>query len=456
MTKRAAIYSRISFDPEGKELGVQRQEADCKKLAKHLGINDVVVFRENDRSASTRSKKPRPRYDEMVIAAEAGGFDMILAYSNSRLTRRPLEAERLIQLYEKHGVVIKTVVSGEDDLSTADGRMTARIRASIDAAEAERTSERVERAAEQRALLGEGNGGTRPYGWSADDRTKLNPAEHKVIKLMARKVLAGASLHQVAAYLNERNIPTVKGAAWSPTAVRGILTNPRLVGIRIYKGTPVGVGDWKPALHQDVYDRLRDTLLDKSRRIAMSNQVRNLLTGIALCGECGQKMTAKSQMRKGRPKVDRYLCAACNLYRVKEPIDEYVTGAVIEYLRTAGSEPEVHADPKVLKKVEATRERIRQTQAAYAAADDMTPDDLLAALRPLKDRLQQEEAGIRRRERSPAVVAASGDDAEAKWERLDLGTKRLIIMEVLEIRILRRVRGKHGFDPDSVQLRQMD
>lgn len=453
MTKRAAIYCRISFDPEGKELGVQRQEQDCRKLAKRLGITDVRVFPENDRSASTRSKKPRPVYDAMIKAAEAGQFDVILAYSNSRLTRRPLEAERLIQLYEQHGVVIKTVVSGEDDLSTADGRMTARIRASIDAAEAERTSERVERAAEQRAEAGRSNGGTRPYGWSADDWTQLDPAEHKVIKLMARQVLAGKSLRSVAAYLNARDVPTVKGAEWSPTAIKGILVNPRLVGTRMHKGEEVGVGDWKPALPQATYDRLRDLLTDKARRIAMSNKVRNLLVGIALCGECERPIASKLQMRKDRPSMKRYYCDHCQLYRTQEPIDEYVQGAVIEYLRTAGEEPDEGVDPKLLLRIEKTRERIRAAQARFAEVDDMTPDDLIEALRPLKERLRFEEAQVKRRERSAVVLAAAGPDAEARWEGYELGVKRLIISEVLEIRILRTIRGKRGFTTESVDLR---
>ena len=453
MPKRAAIYARISDDREGTERGVRRQEEDCRSLAARPKLTDITLYVDNDRGASTRSQKPRPAYKKMMEAAEAGQIDVILAYSNSRLTRRPLESEHLIQLYERHGVRIRTVVSGDDDLATADGRMNARIRASVDAAEAERAAERIARAAKQRAQLGEGNGGTRPYGWRADDRTELDPAEHKVIKLMARKVLAGESLHQVADYLNKRNIPTVRGAAWSPTAIKGILTNPRLVGIRMYKGKEVGVGNWKTALPRPTYDELRGLLLDKSRRIAMSNQVRNLLTGIALCGECGETMTAKTQMRAGRPKTDRYLCAPCNLYRTKDPIDELVTGAIIEYLRTAGDDPDEGVDPKLLQQVEKTRAKIKSTQAAFAADDDMTPADLLGALRPLKERLRFEEAQVRRRERPAVVMAATGPDAAEKWERMDLGIQRLIIMELLEVRILRTIRGKHGFDPESVHLR---
>jgi DNA invertase Pin-like site-specific DNA recombinase len=60
--KRAAIYTRISRDKEGTELGVQRQEQDCRALAERDGLQVVRVYTENDIGASTLSKKRRPEY----------------------------------------------------------------------------------------------------------------------------------------------------------------------------------------------------------------------------------------------------------------------------------------------------------------------------------------------------------------------------------------------------------
>lgn len=48
---RAAVYVRISDDPEGTERGVDRQEADCRAYAAAHGWEVVAVFRENDTSA---------------------------------------------------------------------------------------------------------------------------------------------------------------------------------------------------------------------------------------------------------------------------------------------------------------------------------------------------------------------------------------------------------------------
>ena len=96
---RAAVYCRISDDPEGRELGVQRQEEDCRGRAEREGWAVVGVFIDNDISASTRSRKRRPRFEDMLAAVERGEVGVIVAYSNSRLTRRPLELENLIKLH---------------------------------------------------------------------------------------------------------------------------------------------------------------------------------------------------------------------------------------------------------------------------------------------------------------------------------------------------------------------
>src|ERR1700733_2968074 len=95
---RAAIYCRISSDRDGEALGVERQQEDCRELAERLGSEGAQgdVFVDNDISASTLSNKPRPEYEAMLRAVRAGQLDAILAYSNSRLTRRPAEWITLI------------------------------------------------------------------------------------------------------------------------------------------------------------------------------------------------------------------------------------------------------------------------------------------------------------------------------------------------------------------------
>src|SRR5262249_15826943 len=153
---------------EGRELGVDRQEEDCRKLADRLGVRVVHIYKDNDISASTRSRKKRPNYQRLLSDARTGLVQVILAHTTSRLTRKPREPEDLIDLSVEHGTWFEYVRSPSFDLNTADGRRIARMLAANDAGEAEATAERVARAKLQKAQLGEWHGGVRPYGYERD------------------------------------------------------------------------------------------------------------------------------------------------------------------------------------------------------------------------------------------------------------------------------------------------
>ncbi len=85
---RAGIYVRISRDREGLEAGVDRQEADCRKLAEARGWEVAGVYSDNDVSATDR-RKLRKAYRQLLADLAAGRIDAIVTYSSSRLYRRP-------------------------------------------------------------------------------------------------------------------------------------------------------------------------------------------------------------------------------------------------------------------------------------------------------------------------------------------------------------------------------
>lgn len=297
---RAAIYLRISDDREGRELGVTRQEEDCRKLCAREGFDVVDVFKDNDIGASTRTRKgkKRPGYDAVIAAAESGEVGAIVAYSNSRLTRRPMELEGLIQLHERTGVRLVTVASGEDDLAKADGRMVARIKSNIDAAESERLAERLTRRHLQSAQNGKTVGGMRPFGWQRGNR-KLDPVESALLREAVDAVLKGIPLRRIVAEWNDRGIRTPFGKPWNRSVLSRILRSPRLAGWRIYRdkiatdenGQPVR-GDFEPLLDQATFDRVVAalTIPDNRTRKPRRGARHYLLSGIVRCGICSAPM----------------------------------------------------------------------------------------------------------------------------------------------------------------------
>jgi DNA invertase Pin-like site-specific DNA recombinase len=347
-TLKAAIYARISSDKDGEGLGVERQEVDCRALADRLGFDVVQVYVENDTSASTKSRKPRPLYAEMIAKARSGAFDAIVAYSNSRLTRRPREFEDLIELAEARGVRIVTVVSGEDNLATADGRMVARIKASVDVGEAERTSERIRRQREQAAESGRYRGGKRPYGFAKDGVT-VREAEAEVIRSSTEAVLAGRSLSSLARELNFRGLRTTTKKEWTYARLRDVLMRPRNAGLvsrgRIASadcdkghredGTP-RTAVWPAIVDPDQWRACYDKLTDPARLKHHGTATRWLGSGIYICSRCGGAMRAAPYGSKpaDRPYRYSYRCEAhAHLAIATDATDELVREQLAELVR---------------------------------------------------------------------------------------------------------------------------
>src|SRR3954470_17315456 len=189
--KSAGIYCRLSFSPDGSVEKVERQEADCRKLAKQLGWKVRDVYPDNSRSAWRRDRK-RPQWQRMLDDIEAGVLDGILVYHGDRLMRQPKDLERLLDLTEDRNLPLASP-SGTRNLSNEDDRFALRIEVAQACRSSADTSRRVKRGIEARAEKGgAGAGSNRPFGYGVPtgkegrtgrplyDLTKLNRKEARI------------------------------------------------------------------------------------------------------------------------------------------------------------------------------------------------------------------------------------------------------------------------------------
>lgn len=453
MTK-AAIYTRISLDSEGEALGVARQEQDCRDLAKSQGLDVVAAFTDNDTGASTRSrKKSRPQYTDMLSRARAGEFEVVVAYSNSRLTRRPLELEELITLYEQHSVRMITVVSGNDDLSTADGRMVARIKASVDAAEVERTAERVARKHLESAREGRPVSGTRPFGWKAGGR-ELNPKEAKLIREAAQDIIDGVGTYAIARRWNDAGVTTTRDQLWKGHTLARMMKSPRLAGWRIHQGKiaadrdgkPVR-GQWEPILEQTTHDAVVVTLspVDTRSRIPRKNARHYLLTGTVRCGLCGAAMYGNAA------KYATYSCSGSGhtVAASVSAMDDLVTRVVLARLADVALETPApdFTDADHLAEVEAS---IQSLMASFTARE-LSAEVVFPAVANLEEERDRLRAERRRVQAVEATTTLSHLDRE-HWDQLDVDRRRAVVETLLDAVLVRpATRGGNQFDPDRVE-----
>lgn len=446
-TTRAGIYCRISRDAEDEGLGVQRQEQDCRTLAARLGLEAVEVFIDNDISASTRSTKRRPRYEDMLSSAERGDLDVVLAYSTSRLTRRPMEYERLITLVEKRGTRIETVVSGRVDLTTADGRFIARTLANADAAEAERTAERVKRAALGRAEKGEWHGGHVPYGYrqSGKGRLLVVPSEAAVLREIADRYLKGETRYGLVSDLNRREVLTSKGRPWSSRTLDRVLSSPSIAGLRKTADGRLVEGSWEPILERTIWERLC-AKMQHPDRIASGKQGeytgarKFALSGLLKCGLCGKTMYSQPYM--GKPSFicqDQASVAGRKLRIGYDDLEQFVSRLVFDALDS----PQVAS---AMQTEESGDEAVRQLSDELAADREMlarllddyadgllSREELKRQQTRLRQRVEDNQRAMERLTARPVLRdVPTGDEARRLWEERDVTWRRTLLSALIE------------------------
>ncbi|MHB8961343.1 MAG: recombinase family protein, partial [Candidatus Limnocylindrales bacterium] len=166
MTTRDVLYARISEDELGLAKGIDRQLEDGRALAALSGSTIVAERSDNDISASRGAH--RPGYVALLEDVKADRVDRVVVFHTSRLWRNRRERAEGIELFAKHRVAVVAAKGPSFDLTTAYGRGLAGLVGEFDTMESEVKSERVQRAAKQRADEGRRNGAL-PYGWRVED-----------------------------------------------------------------------------------------------------------------------------------------------------------------------------------------------------------------------------------------------------------------------------------------------
>jgi site-specific DNA recombinase len=267
----------------------------------------------------------------MLVAVEARRVDAIVTWHNDRLHRSPRELEAFIDLVERTGVRLAVVTGGDYDLTTPDGRLSARIVGAVARKESEDRSRRVRRKHLELAEQGKPAG---QLGWGV--RTD---EERELVREAAGRVLAGDGLMTIARDWNRHGVPGAAGRPWTAPTLRRALLSSRIAGLREHGVDPSGrtLGDlrpatWEGALDRQTWDQVRAVLLNPERNTNVRAPTKYLLTGLAYCETCGSRMEA-------RPRDDhtkRYVCArnriGHQLAVVAKKVDELVAACVLDVL----------------------------------------------------------------------------------------------------------------------------
>lgn len=455
----AAIYARISSDHRGDAAGVKRQIEDCKKLAAQRDLKVADLYVDNDISAY--SGKPRPEYRRLCEDIKGGLINVVIAWHPDRLHRSTKELEEFIDLLDASGTDVQTCVGGHYDLSTASGKMMARIVGAVARGDSEHASERIKRKMAERAQQGKAPaGGARPYGYERG-RTGIVESEAAVVREAAKRVLAGEALYSVCTDFNERGLTTSTGRPWTTSALRRTLQSGHISGQREYHGEIVGPAQWPAIISPSETARLKTLFSDPARRTKRAARTYPL-HGLLYCGVCGAALLS-------RPRGDGrrlYGCMSgtnfhgCGKIRVvAEPVETLIQEAIL-----------IRLDTTELQRL-VLGEAAQGTQAAALQRElaDMTADlenlasahgrgeiswvEFLAARKAFTERIDAAKAKLSRLSRHSALAGFVGNSEElrSQWASLPL-TRQRAIVEALADRITISPANKRNprFDPGRV------
>lgn len=449
--KRSAIYARISRARDDEDsAGVDRQVAECEAYAAAHELDIVGLYVDSSQSAMTGK---RPQYRRLLADVEAGLVDAILVWSADRLYRKLSDLEQLVDTLGSTRVI--TMKSGTVDLANADGRMVARLLGSVAQREAEKMSERISAAAQERATVGSKPGGTRRFGYAPNFRDII-PDEAALIRDAAARVIAGASLSSIAREWKANGVRGATGGTFTGNGVGALLRNAHLAGLSTYHGALVGTLQNHPAIITPEHHHQLIAILSAPARTSRRGRPGSTMLGeVCTCATCGTPLGAQSRPRPGLGLVPTYTCRVGHVSRWRVDLDAMIGALVVEYLTSSGKVTRPVKPNKNPGRAEAEADRLRTKLAAMPALlagdDALDPVDYGAAVRALRDRLRVVETGLARSSSTPvaAALAASGDVA-AGWKAAPAPMRRAIIREVIETIVVGRTSTPGTFDPSTV------
>lgn len=458
---KAAIYARISHDPLETTLGVQRQIEDCAAEAERRGWEIVKIYTDNDVSA-TRSKV-RPEYELMLSDIRAGRIQAFVVWDIDRLTRTPRELEDIIDLAAKYNTELASI-GGEIDLSTPQGKMTARIKGTVARHESEQQSRRLKRRYEQKALAGEAHSfvgyGYRRIELDGIQRDIPDPETAPRVLEAGQRFIKGESLHSIVNDFNSRGIKPPRADKWNSTTLRQMIKRPINAGKRVHRGEIVGDAAADPIMSEAMHQQIMARLNDPERKLSSrGNAPKHLLTMIATCGRCGghmRRVRGAKSAKTGLHGGEAYSCKECFKIRRKvEDVDAVVTLAVLGRLQRPDMLAELlKGEPDAADKA---RETIGELEARLSVAADqfadgeLTGPQLKRITQRITPKLDDAKNALAMATPSSPLADLAGADAVAKWESAPLDIKRQVIDALMTITIMPAQLGK-PFDPELINI----
>lgn len=307
---------------ERQEHSISDQRTELLAYAKKSGYK---VLREYaDPAISGDDTLRRIEFLRMREDASKGEFNVVLCWDQDRFGRfDPIEGGYWILPFRNAGVRLETIAQGKIDWTDFSGRLRYVVEQEGKHAYLRDLSRNVCRGMKRAAEAGEIV--VSCYGYrSVDSELVVEPEEAKVVRRIFKAYLkADSSLRSVAQRLNQDQVPSSRGGAWSVNSVRSVLVRRKYTGAytwgatvqgryhgigggeivlrqksdRVEKTTPVTSDKRHPSIIDEAtFDRVQRLLQRRTRETSPSDHV-YLLSGLVRCSDCNSSMVGHQRAR---------------------------------------------------------------------------------------------------------------------------------------------------------------
>ncbi len=308
---RAALYARVSSEEQVEGYSIDAQLRACRDFAQGKGWAIVAEYVDEGKSARAEDVGKRPRFKEMLEAAKAKEFDLLVVHKLDRFSRNLLLTLRCFDELSKSGTTFISL--GEQiDYSTPMGRVFLAMSGAFAQFYSDNLSQETKKGWHERRAQGL-YCGILPFGVTkGEDGVPVpDPSTHPGLTMAFELAAQGKSDREVAEVLTAKGYRTTGNQGnrpFSKDTVRGILQN------RFYLGyLPDGAEGWtkgrhEPMIAEDIFLQVQETRR-RNRKAPKNHPGRatlSSLTGLAYCWYCKGRMHTGTT-NKGKKRI---MCAS--------------------------------------------------------------------------------------------------------------------------------------------------
>jgi site-specific DNA recombinase len=351
MEQVAALYARVSSDRQKETHTIASQTAALLEYAQSHGYSVPPQWQFQDEGYSGATLA-RPGLEAVRDLAAQGQITAVLVYAPDRLSRKYAYQVVLAEEFARAGVQL--IFLQAPSTQTAEDQLLVQFQGMIAEYERAQIAERCRRGKRHRAQLGSISvlAGA-PYGYRYVKKSETTTAHYQVVEAEAQVVRwifdaytrQGLSLTAITGQLNERQVPTRRGAVrWRSSTLWNMVRNPAYQGRACFNKSQAGPRqrsyrqvqprstfshrpvqrprprqDWieiaVPALVSPETFALAQEQLEKNKQLSPRRTLLpSLLQGLLVCQHCGYGLyRSSSRTRLGRRSY--YRCGGADAFR---------------------------------------------------------------------------------------------------------------------------------------------